>query len=183
MTRTKACVEVIFLVALGVLARLLPHLPNMTPIGAIAMRARARFGMLGLGVPLLGLVLSDMVIGFYNWRLLIAVYVSFATVGMLGACLAGTPTTVRVVSISIAGSLLFFVITNGAVWMFSPWYEKNFEGLLRCYAMGLPFLRTMALGDGIFGLFLLKFGPSLAQHFNSRERPIDQKLQHSAATG
>ena len=181
MTRRGLWIEIALLVVLGALYRLLPHLPNATPLGAIALRARARFGIAGLSIPLGALVLSDIAIGFYDWRLLAAVYVSFAAVGMLGRSLTYSPSTVKVLWISAVGSFLFFVITNGAVWTLSPWYEKSLEGLLLCYAMGLPFLRNMLIGDAVFGLLLFRLWPSHAQYLYRGEGPVHQKLEHSAS--
>ena len=183
MTRGAAYAEIVFLLALGALYRLLPHLPNATPLGAIAMRARARFGPVGLGIPLLGLLLSDLVIGLYDWRLLIAVYVSFVAVGMLGRYLIKSPSSIRIIGISVVGSLLFFVITNGAVWALSPWYEKSLAGLFLCYVMGLPFLRNMLIGDMVFGLLFFRLSPSLAQYLYRRESSVNQKLEHRNTSG
>jgi len=48
---------------------------------------------------------------------------------------------------SLAGSTLFFIITNLGVWMNSSMYEKNIHGLLKAYGMGLPFFRNTLIGD------------------------------------
>ncbi len=48
---------------------------------------------------------------------------------------------------SVSSSVLFFVITNFAVWIGSPFYPQNFAGLLESYTAGLPFLNNGVLGD------------------------------------
>jgi hypothetical protein len=48
---------------------------------------------------------------------------------------------------SIAGSILFFLVTNFGVWATSSMYEKTFSGLMRSYQMGIPFFRNTLLGD------------------------------------
>jgi hypothetical protein len=41
----------------------------------------------------------------------------------------------------------FFLVTNFAVWAGRSRYPATLDGLLECYAMGLPFYRTMLAGD------------------------------------
>lgn len=143
------------LVALGVGSRLIPHLPNMTALTAIALKSRARFGTLGLVLPIVSMLIGDFLIGFYDWRLLISVYASFVLVGMLGVFL-NKASALRVAGISMLGSILFFLITNGIVWATSPWYAKSLVGLITCYAAGVPFLMFMMCGDVLFSLALFR---------------------------
>lgn len=83
----------------------------------------------------------------------------------------------RVLGGSLAGSILFFLITNWAVWAFGELYTKDLGGLLMSYTMGLPFFRNTLLGDlfyvaVFFGIaelvpFILKhrvFRKSIAQN-------------------
>jgi len=49
----------------------------------------------------------------------------------------------------------FFLVTNFAVWMFKSTYAASFEGLLSCYAAGLPFYRWMLAGDVFYLVVLL----------------------------
>src|SRR3989338_480383 len=53
----------------------------------------------------------------------------------------------RVFGASLLGSILFFLITNWAVWAFGELYTKDLGGLLMSYTMGLPFFRNTLLGD------------------------------------
>jgi hypothetical protein len=54
----------------------------------------------------------------------------------------------------LSSSPIFFLVTNFAVWAFSPLYAANAAGLVKCYVAGLPFLRNMAEGDLFWGLVL-----------------------------
>src|SRR5262249_61275032 len=58
------------LVALDVVARLAPHAPNFTPVAASALFAGAvlRSRTLALAVPLAAMVVSDLVLGWHDWR-------------------------------------------------------------------------------------------------------------------
>ena len=56
----------------------------------------------------------------------------------------------------ITYSLLFYVVTNFAVWAFSGMYSHDMSGLVQCYAMALPFLKYTVACDllwagGLFG--------------------------------
>jgi hypothetical protein len=66
---------------------------------------------------------------------------------------------------SLAGSVLFYVITNAFAWLSDPGYAKNFAGLVQALTVGLPqysatpswmFFRNSVLSDLLFtGLFML----------------------------
>ncbi|MFC1630124.1 DUF6580 family putative transport protein [Patescibacteria group bacterium] len=38
-------------------------------------------------------------------------------------------------------------MTNFAVWIFTPWYQKTLSGIIQCYVMALPFFRNTLLGN------------------------------------
>ena len=65
--------------------RLVPHPPNFTPIGAMALFSGAylgRRGAIALVAPLGALLLSDLVLGFY--RGMATVYFSVALIVLIG---------------------------------------------------------------------------------------------------
>ncbi|MEK7613739.1 MAG: DUF6580 family putative transport protein [Patescibacteria group bacterium] len=154
MTRTTL-ITVLLLIAYGTLMRLLPHTPNMTPVTALAIVGSLYFGKrIGLVVPTATLAMSDLFIGFYDWRIMASVYGSFAAIGVL-SWLSRKPGVWSLTLPVILSPFLFFFITNGAVWAFSPWYEKSISGLLHAYEMGIPFLKNMLLGDLLYTVGLV----------------------------
>jgi hypothetical protein len=154
----------------GALMRLIPHWPNFTPIAAMALFGGAYFRKkhLALLVPLAAMFISDLILGLHQWML--AVYASFAIVVFIGIYLRNRVRVGSVLLASVLSSLLFFIITNFAIWLGSPFYPQNTAGLLECYVAGLPFLNNGILGDlffstlffGGFYLAQLKF-PVLAR--------------------
>ncbi len=139
------------LVFFGAIIRLIPHAPNFTPITAIALLASWHLGKRwGLLLPILAMLVSDSYIGFYTWQIMLSVYVSFAVVGMIGWIAAKYRSVFALGFATISSSVLFFVMTNAAVWWFSPWYSKTFAGLMYSYELGLPFFRNMLSGDIIY---------------------------------
>jgi hypothetical protein len=152
------------LVALGVAARLLPHEPNFTPIAASTLFAATvlRTRILAFAVPMLAMLVSDAVIGFDSSALTLTIYAMFLLPGLV----AFMPDRVRApgmfVPAIIAYSLLFFVVTNLAVWASSGMYPLTTAGLAACYAAALPFLPQSVIGD-LFWAAVLFGGAALVQ--------------------
>lgn len=136
------------LIILGFACRLLPHPANFAPIGAIAL-----FGALYLPkkyaiiVPLLAMLVSDLFIGFYSWQIMLAVYGGFALMGGIGLLVRKNKKFSTVLGGTLLGSILFFLITNFAVWAFGTMYMHNFAGLMQSYIMAIPFFKNSLLGD------------------------------------
>jgi len=140
-------IAVIF-VLIGVGLRLLPHVPNFTPIAAIALFGGVYLGRkMALLLPLLAMVISDIFIGYYQLGVMASVYASFLICVLLGFWLKKHKKWFTIAGSSIFGSILFFLITNFAVWIFTPWYAKTFSGIIQCYLMALPFFRNTLFGD------------------------------------
>jgi hypothetical protein len=135
---------------LAAMARLIPHWPNFTPIAAIAL-----FGgtflekkYLAFVVPLAAMLLSDIILGFHNT--MVAVYVSFTIVVLIGILLGKKITPVTVMGASLASSVLFFLITNFGAWIGNPLYPQNFQGLIQSYIAGLAFFNDGKNGISFF---------------------------------
>lgn len=151
---------IVGVILFGAFMRLMPHWPNFTPIAAMALFGGTFFQkkQLAFIVPLVALFLSDLVLGLHQW--MIPVYISFALVTAMGFLLKNRVQVGSVLLASVSASLLFFIITNFAVWAGSPYYPHNVGGLIECYVAGLPFLNNGLLGDlvyssAFFGAFYL----------------------------
>lgn len=140
------------LVLLAALSRLLPHPPNATPVMAMALFGGALFERkwVGLVVPILAMLLSDALIGFHG--AMGAVYGSLTLAWAIGVFALQKPTFVRVVLGSLSASILFFLITNFAVWYGSSFYPQTPGGLLACYTAGMAFYNNQSFFlNGILG--------------------------------
>lgn len=151
-----------WLVSLMILAaaftRLIPHPPNFTAVGAIALFGGAYFTekKYAFIIPMLAMLLSDLIIGFHDGML--SVYISFVLIVGIGIVLSRNIKLKNVVAASLLSSVLFFVLTNFQMWIQSTLYAKNISGLIGCYVAAIPFFHYTILGDlafvGIlFGLF------------------------------
>lgn len=145
----KNFVLVGLLVGLVVATRLVDHIPNFTPVAAVAIFAglylsRRKWAVI---VPLAAMFIADLFLGFYEPILMVAVYGSFALVGLAGIWLRKHKNFGNIILVSLGASLIFYLVTNFAVWAFTPWYPKTIFGLLSSYTLALPFWRNMLMGD------------------------------------
>lgn len=149
----------------GVLLRLLPHPANVTPLTAIALFAGVYFrGKRALLLPVLTMVISDLFLGWHN--LVLFTWGSFAAVVGIGMWVRRRKSPGSIAVGTIAGSTLFYLVTNFAVWAFTPLYEKSVSGLLASYTMAIPFFRNMVIGDVFYTALL--FGAMELAVFLSR---------------
>lgn len=151
------------LIALAALTRLLPHPPNFSPIGAIALFGAAYFNRqwLMLAVPFAALFFSDLFLNNVIYKELYGgeftfitswwIYVAFALVMVAGmGLLSNKVSGIRVLGASLSASLIFFLVTNFSVWAESGMYPKTMGGLAACFTAGIPFIGNTILGDLFF---------------------------------
>jgi hypothetical protein len=141
------------LMTLGVVMRLLPHIPNIAPVGAIALFGGAvlprRYAW---WLPLAIMATSDVLIGFYDGILFN--WMAFLMVGLLGMTLAKLSTTKRIAYGVLGGGLIFYLVSNFGVWLQGGLYAHTWAGLVECYTMALPFLRNTLVGDLVYSSLL-----------------------------
>lgn len=153
------------------LLRLVPHLPNFAPIGAMALFGGTYMNKKwAIALPLAAMFASDIFIGFDGWTSRLTVYGSFAAIGLIGIWLRKHKSPVNMVAATLASSLLFFVVTNFGVWAFGTIYPKTIDGLLACFAAALPFFRNTVLGDAFYVTTLFG-GYELAYHLVKNKKP------------
>ena len=132
-------------VLFAITLRVVPHPPNFAPITALALFSGATFRnkYIGMIIPLIAMVISDIFLGFYTisyW-----VYGAFILINLLGQYKKKVTAFTLVVS-----SILFFIVSNFGVWILG--YPKTVEGFVTCYILAIPFLGYALVGDLFFGL-------------------------------
>jgi hypothetical protein len=149
---------------------LIPHLWNFSAVYALGIFAGSQFQdkRLAIAMPLLAMAISDLFIG--NGFSLI-VYTGFIVIVLCGIAIQKKINVTNVALASIAGALLFYLITNFAFLYPPTQYPRNAEGIITSYIRGLPFLRNALISDLIFapilfyGFYLLeKRYPALARN-------------------
>jgi len=151
------------LILLTAFSRLIPHPPNFTPIGAMALFGAAYFSQryLAFVIPIISMWFSDLVLnnivygqyfdnfvwvydGFY-WT-----YGVFILIGLIGFILLKTLRPQRLIIASLSASVLFFLISNFGVWASGTIYSNSFSGLISCYVAGIPFFKNTLVGDLVY---------------------------------
>lgn len=185
--RTRTFV-VIGAVLLAALTRLMPHPPNFAPITAMALfgASTLKDRRLGIVTPLLALFLSDMCMeivhrmglwpnsGIYSgmWYM----YLTTFLITLMGLLLRKRRTVATITCATLAGSVVFFVVSNFGVWAFggldingNP-YAHTWEGFLYCYEEAIRFFKYTVLGDLVYSTVLFggfavatKYWPALRE--------------------
>ena len=141
-----------------VVCRLAYHVPNFTPVAAVAMFGGFLFARrsVALLAPLAAMLISDLFIGFSDVLITLTVYASILLYPLvMRRFLRQRFSALRVGLCAGSCSLVFFATTNLAVWVVrSEVYARSFEGLLHCYTTALPFLRPTLTGDLLFSAVL-----------------------------
>jgi hypothetical protein len=135
-------------------ARLMPHPPNFTPLGALALFGGASFGSkrAALLVPLAALFLSDLALGFSF--ITPVVYAAFLLIVGLGFWLRRRPNATRIALAAVAGAVLFFGLTNFGVWAMGTLYPQTWAGLADCYLAAIPFFRHTLVSNLAYSALL-----------------------------
>ncbi|MDP2709568.1 MAG: hypothetical protein Q8O93_06055 [bacterium] len=168
----KKLLPAIVLIALGIASRFLPHPANFAPIGAIAIFAGLYLPKKwAIVLPLAAMFFSDLFIGFYAWPIMASVYASLIVMGLIGLAIRKNKKLSTVLGGTILGSVIFYLLTNGAVWAFGTLYPPTAAGLLQSYYMAIPFFRNSLLGDLFYtGVLVGAYEASLA--FIYREKKV-----------
>lgn len=162
---------VVGMIVVAALSRLVPHPPNFTPIGALALFGAAHFRSRWTAflVPLAAMLLSDLGLevitrfglssgwlsggaGFH--RGMPVVYGAIALIAAVGLLLSKKKTVLTVAAATLAASVFFFVITNFAVWAEGSMYPLTWDGLILCYTAAIPFFHWTLLGDACYSTIL-----------------------------
>lgn len=154
--------------------RLLPHPPNFTPVMSVALFGSAVFmnRFAGIGVAIAAMAVSNVILGSHStWAF---VYGAMVLTGILGFTLRQKRSPLKIAAVSLAGSLVFFVVSNLGVFIMQDLYPKTAAGLVACYTMALPFFKNTLAGDFLFT------GVLFATHYLLTRRSDESRLAKAA---
>ena len=146
-------------ILIAAFSRLLPHIPNFTPIAAMALFGGVYFSdkRLAFIIPLIAMFISDAALevttgwGFHNT--IAYVYVTFILTSAIGIYVRKNTNTKTIIGASLLSSSLFFIITNFGVWA-ATGGVGGAAGLGTTYILGIPFFGPTLLGDVFFNAIL-----------------------------
>jgi len=165
------------LIIIGVIGRLIDHAPNFTPMFGIAIYAGYLFDKkYAILVPILALLISNCFLDSCSLFMTLIICSCFALPSVLGDFVKSFKSALV---ISFASPLIFFVVSNFAVWC-NGWYSQDINGLLCCYSNAIPFFKYSVTSSiffttvlfGIHGLSTRNFVSSSVRlrQFNASRR-------------
>jgi len=149
----------ILLLVLGIASRFIFHVPNFTPVIALALFGgvylKRRQAIL---LPLALFAITDLFLGFHS--VMAFTWGSVVLIALAGLWLRDHKKVSTTVTTSLASSVGFFLITNLGVWMVGGLYPLSFAGLVECFTLAIPFFRstllsTLAYTVVLFGVYEL----------------------------
>ena len=147
--------------------RFLPHPPNFTAIGSLALFGGVYFSGKHLSwlIPFVTLLLTDIVLNNFVYHTEFTwystgTYLAFGLIYLIGRLLNGRISAQTVFAGSFTASMIFFLVTNIFCWQSMPIYSKDLTGVISCYAAALPYFWNTLAGDltfsaVMFGTFYL----------------------------
>lgn len=143
-------------VVLAVAMRFLPHSFGFTPVAASLLFFGARGARKQTWIPVALFAASDVLLTLFwykypfTWDHLVT-WAWYAAILWLGTLLRSTNSPLRIGASSLAASVSFFLVSNFAVWAaWNDMYPKTWQGLMTCYAAGIPFFQKTVAGDLLF---------------------------------
>ena len=161
---------VVVMILIAALTRFIPHYPNFTAVGAMALFGSAYLGRnsLALIVPILAMFISDLVLnnvlysqfnegGFvFLAKGSLWIYGAFALVVVFGKRILQKVNTKNFLVSAFVASLIFFLVTNFSVW-FTQTHNlmpRTAASLGATFVAGIPFFWNTLLGNLFFGAVL-----------------------------
>lgn len=139
--------------------------PNVSPVAALALLAGCVFSRrtIAVAVPLGIMLVSDLKFGSYDLLTMLSVYGCLTVPVLAGPWLRKQiQSQHRMMAVVITGgvsglacSIIFFMVTNFAVWLSSSMYPASLSGLAQCYSQAIPFFRHTLMGDLSFSILFL----------------------------
>lgn len=153
LTPTNAVL--VLLIGFAAAARFWPHPPNFAPVAAVALFSGVYLGRrASLIAPIVAMAVSDAFLGFHD--LVLVTWGSMALVGVIGWWVKERKSVGTMIAGSLAGSALFYVLTNFGAWALNHGglYTFDVAGLTQGFINGLPFLRNTVTGDLFYAAVL-----------------------------
>ncbi len=174
MTKSNWRPVALSLTVAGACARLLPHLPNFAPVGAVSVFAGARLpAWQAYSIPLAIMAVTDPLLNLmrgypaFTWYQALT-YTSFLISVWIGRHLRNTESVWRIGGAVALSSIQFFLITNVGSWLYD--YPHTVSGLTACYVAAIPFFERTLFSDFFFTGVLFGLYAILTRTVATREQ-------------
>ncbi len=129
-------------------SRLIPHPPNFTILIALSFYVPILFGRNHILSVVLSFAITDIYFGLHTISLF--TWFSVFLIGFLSKFIKKNLLS-RILGAS-SGALIFFGITNFAVWFINGYDHNGPDSLIETYILGIPFLFYSILSTVIFSV-------------------------------
>ncbi len=129
-------------------SRLIPHPPNFTILIALSFYVPILFGRNHILSVVLSFAITDIYFGLHTISLF--TWFSVFLIGFLSKFIKKNILS-RILGAS-SGALIFFGITNFAVWFINGYDHNGLDSLIETYILGIPFLFYSILSTVIFSV-------------------------------
>jgi hypothetical protein len=165
LDNNKRLIYIIFVIFLGIFYRLIPHVPNFSPLYSISVFSSIlpieldnKFNKLlkyiSFLIPLIILFITDLILGFYKG--IVFNYLAFLSYSIFSYFIfnkySKLSKTILGLVLSVGSSIYFFIISNFGVWLLTNMYSKDLAGFILCYINALPFLKNSIISSIIFSI-------------------------------
>lgn len=145
----------ISLLGIGILSRLIPHIPNSTAtMFCFFMLTQLLRPAATILTVLVMAVISDVLISYFFHYPAFGYWSFFTYTGWISVAVFSfvkPQLTLRNSLFFIFGcSLVFWIWTNLGVWLLSDLYAKTWSGLIVCYVAAIPFLQNELFADLVY---------------------------------
>jgi len=155
----KKLFSALLLITVGILFRTTLHLgPNIEFVTTSAILAAMYLGGgYTVLVPLIIMVATDKIIGntniyLFTWSAYILIGLFSSLINKKFLVLSSKLKVIKGIGMGIGMAIFFYLWTNFGVWILDSWgmYSRDLNGLIKCYLMGLPFLKLNLVGNLLF---------------------------------
>lgn len=151
------------LIAIVVIARLVfMSIPNFAPFIGFALfgtvffkRKWLAFVMVALAFFMSDILVNNVVYSFYDTFTFgtintVVSILAFGAIVLLGSLTIKRLNLFTGIVSALGSGIVFFLISNFGVWLFSGMYPLSGAGLLACYGAGIPFIHGTMFGALFF---------------------------------
>ena len=154
ITANNKTILALCIIAIGLIGRLIPHLPNATAVISLGLFAGWRFkAWYAVGLMVAIMLVTDIVLGLTSNYPLFGSWSLFTYSGIILIALFGNKLQFnwqRLAAFGLSGCLFYWSWTNFGVFLLSALYPHTFAGLLACFIAAIPFLGHSLLANTIW---------------------------------
>lgn len=161
------------MVILCVVLRIVPHPPNVAPVGATSVMAgRTLPPWLAIALVFVAMFVGDVILARVHGYPVVSpvtpfVYGGFAVQALLGRALRRRRG--GAIGAALLGACAFYALSNFGVWV-GGYYPPTATGLYACYVAAIPFFGATLVSDVLWTVALSLAYRAIAKRVEQRKR-------------